>query len=87
MVNLSLLDFARAVQHHANGEWGHVGIRGRRANSRALKIGGAVRSEFSTHNGISFCVVTNEDRSSTSIMLKAEKTLLITFKLIGSSCP
>jgi hypothetical protein len=83
---LTVLDFSRAIERHASGDWGDVGIRGRRANSRALKSGGIVMSRFKATSGICFCVVTTEDRSSTTVLLPAEQMGTIPY-LIKDSIP
>ncbi len=62
-------DICHALQRHARGDWGEVCPQTRAENELSLQHGGCLRSAFRDQNGIEFWVITDEDRSATSVYL------------------
>ncbi|MGY3386841.1 hypothetical protein ACVWZB_004795 [Paenibacillus polymyxa] len=62
-----------ALQRHINGDWGEVSKNTRAANNFDLILeGGRLRSAYTTNDGIRFRIVTEWDRSITTILLSGE---------------
>jgi hypothetical protein len=56
---------------HQSGDWGDVGPEDRRANDRDLQEGGRLLSAYDV-GGCRVWVITEADRSATTILLPAE---------------
>lgn len=63
------LDF---LARHAKGDWGEVCPEDRAANDRALENGERILSAYKTNEGIKVWVITEWDRSLTTILLPEE---------------
>lgn len=63
------LDF---LSRHACGDWGEVCPEDRAANDRALESGERILSTFRTNEGARLWVITEWDRSLTTILLPEE---------------
>jgi hypothetical protein len=61
-----------ALRRHAQGDWGDVNDTDRSANDRAVQRGERILSAYSTANGLRFWVITEADRSATTILLPSE---------------
>jgi len=61
-----------AVQRHRTGDWGDVDESDRNSNDEALKAGGFLLSVYRDTNAITFWIVTEADRSSTTILLPSD---------------
>ncbi|WP_300688783.1 hypothetical protein [uncultured Oscillibacter sp.] len=57
-----------AVRRHLSCDWGDVSDRDKAMNDQALKHGGRLVSAYRS-NGRKFLIITEEDRSATTIML------------------
>ena len=66
---LSSLDIAGALYRHQHGDWGDVGREDWQANERALKQGERLLSVYKTAEGTKFWIITEWDRSLTTILL------------------
>lgn len=66
---VSLGDIATGLLRHARGNWGKVSADDRAANDRALVSGGRLLSVYRDHNGIQFWILTETDRSATTVLL------------------
>lgn len=66
---LSALDIAGALYRHQRGDWGEVGKEDAQANERALKQGERLLSVYRTAEGTRFWIITEWNRSSTTILL------------------
>ncbi len=64
-----LADIHHALQRHARGDWGEVSPEERAENGLSLQEGGYLRSAFRDQNGTEFWVITEPDRSSTTVYL------------------
>ena len=59
-----------ALQRHANGDWGtDLCETDRRENDRALRDGNRILSSFRDTAGTKFWIITEYDRSATTILL------------------
>jgi len=65
-------DLNSFLSRHANGDWGEVNDHDRKANEYAVEHGLPVRSAYTLSSGEKICVVTEADRSKTTIMLPSE---------------
>ena len=61
-----------ALEMHARGDWGEVGPEDWEANEHALGYGGRILSAYFTAHGVKFWVITEADRSTTTILLPEE---------------
>ena len=57
---------------HMSGDWGIVCEFDWERNDRALEKGGRLLSSYSTHSGTVFWIITEHNRSVTTILLPAE---------------
>ena len=69
MEKLDASDVTTALRRHASGDWGDVGAADRAENELALKEGFRLLSVYNTPNGITFWIVTEADRSATTVLL------------------
>ena len=65
-------DITTAIRRHAVGDWGDLKEDDRQANARSLKEGLRLLSCYHSRNGIKFYVITEADRSMTTILLPEE---------------
>lgn len=66
---LTAEDIKPALTRHVQGDWGLLDTMDRRQNLRALAASRPLQSVFQSTNGTSFWVVTEADRSLTSVLL------------------
>jgi hypothetical protein len=59
------------LNRHAAGDWGDISDDDKAANDAALKDGGRIWSAYQTAGG-RIWIITEEDRSSTCVMLPAD---------------
>ena len=57
---------------HMNGDWGELDEFDREQNERAVGHGGRLMSRYSTRSGTVFWIITEHDRSYTTILLPME---------------
>ena len=62
-------DILLAIQRHQAGDWGDVGAHDRAANDQALVEGTRILSVYHAANGTKFWLITEADRSVTTILL------------------
>ncbi len=62
-------DVVAALRRHAAGDWGDVDDDDRAANDDAVRTGGRLLSAYRAANGTTFWVVTEADRSVTTVLL------------------
>lgn len=65
-------DILRAVQRHTAGDWGDVCDEDRQANDWSLANGERLVSVYRAANGRKFYVITESDRSATTVLLPEE---------------
>lgn len=61
-----------AFNRHFRGDWGDVVDEDWRANDQALQNGGRLLSAYHTLSGTKFWIITEADRSATTILLPEE---------------
>lgn len=66
------LDLLRAIERHASGDWGDVCERDRQENDLSMREGYRLLSVYHDRNGVKFWVVTEADRSATTVLLPSE---------------
>lgn len=69
---LDLQEVQSAIMRHGNCDWGDVGREDQLANERALKNEGRLCSVFHAANSRTFWIVTEGDRSVTTILLAVD---------------
>jgi len=62
-------DILKAIQRHQGGDWGDVDEHDRQANDHALIEGTRLLSVYCAVNGTKFWIITEADRSVTTILL------------------
>ena len=62
-------DIVAALRRHAVGDWGDVTPDDRAANDDALKSGERILSVYRSATGTTFWVLTEADRSATTVLL------------------
>jgi hypothetical protein len=62
-------DVSAALVRHARGDWGDVCAEDAEANGRALQSGGRLFSVYHDRKGVKFWIITEADRSVTTILL------------------
>src|SRR5258706_7107728 len=63
------LDVMLALQRHQSGDWGELDEHDRRMNEEGLQNGGRLFSVFKTVRGQRFYIITESDRSITTVLL------------------
>jgi hypothetical protein len=67
--SLTQADILTGIQRHQAGDWGNLTEDNRSANDRALAEGGRILSAYQATNGTRFWIITESDRSITTILL------------------
>jgi hypothetical protein len=62
-------DILKALQRHQGGDWGDVDEHDRQANDQALIEGTRLLSVYHAATGTRFWIITEADRSVTTILL------------------
>jgi hypothetical protein len=65
-------EFRSALCRHALGDWGDVDVEDKRANDQALVDGTRLLSAYHSQDDIRFWIITEADRSATTILLPEE---------------
>jgi hypothetical protein len=60
------------LQRHASGDWGELDAHDRRANETALRTGERLLSAYTLGAGRRVWVITEADRSATTVLLPEE---------------
>ena len=66
---LSNSDVNSGLIRHMDGDWGDVPAADRRLNQQALKSGERLMSEYRSSKGVRYWIITEWDRSVTTILL------------------
>jgi 5S rRNA maturation endonuclease (ribonuclease M5) len=67
--HLTEQDIALAIGRHSRGDWGELDDEDKQANERALIEGTRLLSVYRSASGVKFYVITEHDRSATTILL------------------
>jgi hypothetical protein len=62
-------DILVGIQRHQAGDWGDITTEDREANNRAMAGGARILSAYRAGNGTKFWIITEADRSATTVML------------------
>ena len=62
-------EVAASIARHARGDWGELCDEDVAANEQALKDGGRLLSAYKATSGTKFWVITEADRSATTVLL------------------
>jgi len=62
-------DIITALDRHGNGDWGDLCDEDREANEDALQNGGRLFSVYHDCKGVKFWIITESDRSATTVLL------------------
>lgn len=62
-------DVTAAIRRHATGDWGELDEHDRRENELSLVQGFRLLSAYTTRGGTRFWVITEADRSVTTVLL------------------
>ncbi|RZI40516.1 hypothetical protein EGT07_23020 [Herbaspirillum sp. HC18] len=60
------------VMRHASGDWGEVCASDKRLNDESIKHGNRILSRYQLSDGENIYIITEHDRSVTTIMLRDE---------------
>jgi hypothetical protein len=66
------VEMMNALDRHMKGDWGTVNKEDKEANNQALKDGARLLSAYLSKDGIKFWIITEADRSVTTILLPSE---------------
>ena len=66
---LNPADVAPAIRRHAGGDWGDLDGHDRQVNEWALRQGGRLFSSYRDSAGTRFWVISEADRSATTVLL------------------
>ena len=62
-------DITHALARHVRGDWGDLDAPDRQENERSLLAGCRLLSAYLASNGIKFWIITEADRSLTTVLL------------------
>ena len=66
---LDIRDVIHALRRHVRGDWGTVCEEDWAENDRALQHGSRILSAYADLRGITFWIISEADRSSTTVLL------------------
>jgi hypothetical protein len=69
LAKLTPEDILTGIQRHQCGDWGDVDQHDRQQNELALQQGSRLMSVYQAENGTTFWLITEADRSVTTILL------------------
>ena len=69
---LSREDIMKALGRHLSGDWGDLSTEDKQENDFAVKNGFRILSSYSSKKGVKFWVITEADRSATTVLLPEE---------------
>jgi hypothetical protein len=61
-----------ALRRHLRGDWGELDLQDHQSNEAALRDGARLLSAYRTKRGVRFWVVTEWDRSATTVLVPAD---------------
>jgi hypothetical protein len=65
-------DVPAALRRHGRGDWGDVGVTDRMTNETALAEDARLFSVYHDRNKVTFWIITEADRSVTTVLLPGE---------------
>jgi hypothetical protein len=71
-LRVSAEDISAAIQKQARGDWGELDFEDSQLNDLRLQEGGPIASIYTSSTGLKFYVLTESDRSVTTVLLPEE---------------
>jgi hypothetical protein len=65
-------DVVELLARHASGDWGDLGADDKRLNDRAVRDCGRLLSAYKLDGGVKVWIITEADRSATTVLLPDE---------------
>jgi hypothetical protein len=62
-------EMLKALSRHVRGDWGNLDAEDVQTNERGLKHGGRLFSEYHSSQNVKFWIITEWDRSVTTVLL------------------
>jgi hypothetical protein len=72
LAEVSSVEISAALARHAMGDWGGLGEEDIDRNNRALEEGGRLLSSYRTSDRVKLWIITEWDRSVTTVLLPSE---------------
>lgn len=72
MESVTEADRISALTRHIGGDWGEVDEFDKRSNDQALADGFRILSAYTSADGVKFWIITEHDRSVTTLLLPEE---------------
>ncbi len=69
---ITATDLSTFVSRHINGDWGDLCAEDKLLNESALAHGDRLMSSYTTKQGVKIWIITEADRSSTTVLLPEE---------------
>ena len=69
---LTPIEIAQALSRHVSGDWGEVDAEDAKENELSLKQGFRLLSAYTSAAGVRFWIITEADRSATTLLLPEE---------------
>ncbi len=69
---LSPIDIFAGLIRHMHGDWGNLDEHDWKANEDAVEFGGRIFSQYTDHDGSNYWIITECDRSVTTVLLPEE---------------
>ena len=69
---LTPIEIAQALSRHVSGDWGEVDAEDAKENELSLKQGFRLLSAYTSATGVRFWIITEADRSATTLLLPEE---------------
>ena len=66
------IQIQNALDRHAHGDWGIIPDENKRSNDQALQGGGRLFSAYLSTKEVRFWIITEQDRSATTVLLPEE---------------
>jgi len=70
--HVSPVEAMAGLKRHLTGDWGELGEKDKRENDRAVNRKIRLLSRYSTQDGVAFWIITEADRSVTTLLLPSE---------------
>lgn len=70
--SISPADVSQAISRHSSGDWGDMCEEDKAENDFSLQNGFRLLSAYTSSEGIRFWVITEADRSATTVLLPEE---------------
>lgn len=70
--SIHLEDIQKALERHAQGDWGDLDEHDLAANEEALVHGNRILSAYLSRTQVRFWIISERDRSSTTVLLPSD---------------